>query len=127
MQYLLKTTFLILKNIKDFMILMMIFILFYCLLGMELFAYRVKFGYDGEPCPENSEGLFPDSTFNDLYKSFISVFIVFANDGWSTIYIDHYRAVNWYSSTLYFISLKIFGGYILLSLFLAILLQEYDE
>lgn len=122
-----KTALAIVKNIKSFTILLLIFVCFYCLLGMELFAYRVILDENGQVPDENSHSIgFPSSTFNNFYWSFISVFIVLANDGWSTIFVDHYRTVGSMTATLYFISLKIFGGYILLNLFLAILLNHYD-
>jgi hypothetical protein len=127
MMNLLKTTYVILQNIKSFSILMLLFISFYCLLGMEMFAYNVKMDYNNKPTDWKNPGVYPESTFNDFYKSFIAVFIVLANDGWSTIFVEHYRSYKPFQTTMYFISLKIFGGYILLNLFLAILLKEYDK
>ena len=127
MMDLLKTTEKILSDISQFCILLFLFIVVYCLLGMELFAYKVKFDENDNPVAEDEEGSYPSSNFNNFYSSFLSVFIVLANDGWSTIYINHYRAYKPLQATIYFISLKIFGGYILLNLFLAILLQNYDE
>lgn len=124
---LLRTTGKILKDISQFTILMMLFILVFCLLGMEMFAYQVKFDTDNMPVHWEEEGYYPSSNFNNIYTSFYSVFIVLANDGWSTIYINHYRSYKQIQSTSYFISLKIMGGYILLNLFLAILLENYDQ
>ena len=40
---------------------------------------------------ENVTGRIPDSNFNNFIESVLSVFIVLANDGWSTIYFDHAR------------------------------------
>ena len=74
----------------------------------------------------------PDSTFNTFWESIVSVFIVLANDGWSTIYFDHARIYREEGQSvilpmIYFISLIIIGQNILFQLFLAILLQEFDE
>jgi hypothetical protein len=72
-----------LKDISNFSVLLLIFMLIYTLLGMELFAYNVH-----EP---NTDNEYPDSNFNTFLDGFISVFIVLANDGWSTIFITHYH------------------------------------
>jgi len=74
----------------------------------------------------------PDSTFNTFWESIVSVFIVLANDGWSTIYFDHARIYREEGQSavlpmIYFISFIIIGQNILFQLFLAILLQEFDE
>ena len=75
------------------------------------------------------KGKIPDWNFNNFADAFICVFIVIANDGWSPIYYDHVRSSNgdWYKATLFFISLIIIGQFILFQLFLAILLQEFEE
>ncbi len=92
---------------------------------MELFAYKVRFNEQHEVDMQNGEA--PDSTFDNFLYAFLSVFIVLANDGWSTIYIDHYLATSGVVASFFFVSLLIFGQYILLNLFLAILLQNFDE
>lgn len=68
----------------------------------------------------------PDSNFNDFLNAFTSIFIVLANDGWSQIYYNYYRAVSAGTATVFFISLVIIGQKILLNLFLAILLENFD-
>jgi hypothetical protein len=56
-------------------------------------AYKVKFNSDGrKDLSENGKS--PDSTFNNFLEGFVSVFIVLANDGWSKIFIDCFRAGN---------------------------------
>jgi len=105
----------------------------YSLLGMELFAYKVKFDEDdwpiqgGDESIGQMEGTYPDSTFNTFLEAFVTVFIVLANDGWSTIYINHYRATGWLKSTVFFVSLLIIGQFLLLNLFLAILIRNFDD
>ena len=115
--------FLTISDIKSFLLLLLMFMITYTLLGMELFAYSIKFNEDDKWDLENGE--FPDSTFNNFMEGFYSVFIVLANDGWSTIYFNHYRASLGFTATPYFISLLIFGQYILLNIFLAILLENF--
>lgn len=61
----------------------------YCLLGMEFFAERVKIDSEGLI---KSSGEDLDSNFNTFIDSMTTVFIVLANDGWSTIFFNHYLA-----------------------------------
>jgi hypothetical protein len=116
---LLKTIGHTLKDISNFSVLLFLFIFTYTLLGMEVFAYKAKFT-NGDPDIEN--GSFPNSNFNYFLEAFTSVFIVLANDGWTVIYFNYYRAVSGGISTFFFVTLLIFGQFILLNLFLAILL-----
>lgn len=88
------------KDISNFSVLLLIFMIIYSLLGMELFAYTVA---------KDDDGNYPDSTFNTFIDAFISVFIVLANDGWSTIYVNHYRSVGPLKSSLFFITLLMIG------------------
>jgi len=85
----------------------------------------VRFNEDDEVDLRGGE--YPDSTFNTFWESFISVFITLANDGWTTIYFNHYRAKGGVLSSLYFVSLILIGQLILLNLFLTIFLQNFDE
>jgi len=96
-----------LKDISNFSVLLFLFVFTYSLLGMDLFAYKVKFNEEDQYDLE--DGSYPDSHFNTFLEAFVSVFIVLANDGWSTIYFNHYRSVGATSSTIFFISLLIFG------------------
>lgn len=92
----------------------------YTLLGLELFAYKAKFNDDGNLDLEG--GTSPDSNFDKFLNSIITVFIVLTNDGWSSIFYNYNRGAGAVSSTIYFVSLIIFGQKVLLNLFLAILL-----
>ena len=92
----------------------------YSLLGMELFAYKAAFNADNEVDLENGE--YPNSNFNNFLDAFASVFIVFANDGWTNLFFGHYRASGSLVSLIFFLSLLLIGQFILLNLFLAILL-----
>lgn len=132
-----------LSDIRDFSILLGIFMFIASLLGMELFGYKVAYRQDadvpivdyepklnltsGELTVDSASVNFPDSTFNTFVEAVASVFIVLANDGWSTIYIYHARAVGSVLATLYFLLLLIFGQYFLLNLFLANLIRNFDE
>jgi hypothetical protein len=79
------------KDITYFSILLLLFMSVYTLLGLELFAFKARFNENDEPDPDGS---FPDSTFNNFIEAFVSVFIVLANDGWSTIYLNMFRTAG---------------------------------
>lgn len=55
------------------------------------------------------------------------MFIVLANDGWSTIYFNCYRAAGSVEATIFFLSLLLIGQYMLLNLFLTILLSNFAD
>jgi Ion transport protein len=91
LHHLLKTIARTLKDVSTFSILLFIFMFCFALLGMELFAFRVRFADDfsldlitGQP---------PDSNYDTLLNAFATVFIVLTADGWSAIYFAHYRAL----------------------------------
>jgi voltage-dependent calcium channel L type alpha-1D len=96
----------------------------YCLLGMEFFAHRVKINSDGVV---DEDGVNPNSNFNTFSDSIATVFVVLANDGWSPIYYNHYMAVSGPIAVLFFVSLLMLGQFLILNLFLAILLENFDE
>lgn len=57
----------------------------------------------------------------------MSVFIVIVGDGWSNLYSMYTRACGSFRSTFYFLTLLIFGKYIILNLFIAILILNFEE
>ena len=65
--------------------------------------------------------------FDDFIWAFTTVFIILTAESWSYVWFAHYRAVNSIASTLYFYSLLIIGNKIILNIFLAILLSNFDE
>ena len=121
----LKTISTSLKEVSSFSILIFLFIYIYTLLGLELFAFKAKFNENGEVDMENGEA--PIFSFDGIIKSAITVFIILTNDGWSGIFYSYYRAVGSIVATVYFVTFIIIGQRILLNLFLAILLRNFDD
>lgn len=114
-----------LKDVSNFGILLCLFIFIYTLLGMELFAYKVKFDTNGNMTSDDT-GTNPRINFDKFYNAFITVFIVLTGEDWNKIYYSYARK-NYFASTIFFYSLIVFGQLILLNLFLAILLDNFDE
>ena len=50
-----------------------------------------------------------------------------ANDGWTRIYFEHYRATNGISTTFFFFLLIIGGQFILLNLFISVLIENFEQ
>ena len=92
---------------------------------MNMFAYNVAF--DSNNAIDLETGVAPDSNFNTILSAFAAVFVVLTADGWSLVYFLHYLGIPTFGTTVYFIALIILGQRILLNLFLAILLQNFDE
>ena len=93
---------------------------------MELFANKVKLdpitGY-----VDLDNGVSPEVNFDTFINAFSTVFIILTNDGTSAIYYNLYRTVSSYTSTIYILIMILIGQKVILNLFIAILLQNFDE
>jgi len=121
----LMTTYKTLIDASNFCILLFLFIYTNTLLGMELFAYKVKFNENDQFDME--DGKYPNSNFNTFIEAFVSIFVVLANDGWSTIYFNHARGSLPIATIIFFATFMAICQFILLNLFLAILVQNFDD
>lgn len=112
------------KDISNFSVLLVLFMFTYTLLGMELFAYRVRFNDDGEVVSDGS-GTSPRANFDEFVFGMTTIFIVLIGEDWNSVMYSHARATgNVYQ--IFFILLFILGNLILLNLFLAILLKNFE-
>ena len=82
-----------LKDVATFSILLFLFIFIFTLLGMELFAFKVKFNEETDKV-DLEGGTSPSVNFDSFLNSFSLVFIVLTNDGISDIYYKLYRTVG---------------------------------
>jgi hypothetical protein len=108
------------KDIANFSVLLFLFLFTFTLLGLELFANKVKFNDSGEVDLINGKSFRP--SFDDFFKSFITIFMVLIGDNWPQYMYKHMIAVGDFSA-FFFVFLQVFGKYVLLNLFLAILLE----
>jgi hypothetical protein len=92
----------------------------YSLLGMELFAYKVKFDKN-DNISDAPDAKPLQTNFDSFLWSFTTVFILLTEDGWSYIFHAYYRAYSNWRATLFFLSNYIIGAKILMNIFLAIL------
>ena len=133
-----------LTTIGDYVILLMLFVYVFALLGMSFFAGRIKFDSNGL-CSVQQPGSYPEpiifpvyrdriafegeaprTNFDELVWSVITIFQVLMGQGWNNIMYEAMRCVGPISA-LYFIALVIGGNIIMLNLFLAILLGNFDK
>ena len=136
----LMTTWLALKDMGDFLILLVAYLIISSLLSTELFAYRVLFSKKtGFPINRFDKsnvnyGDFssPRLNFNNFTESLVTNFVVIVLDGWNLVMYDVYRTsdnkvlshyIQFY--LIYFILLVIIGNMILLNLFLAVLINNF--
>lgn len=110
-------------TIGNYVILLGLFIYVYSLLGMQFFAGKLKFNEDGYYDPN---GEVARANFDTIYWAAITVFEILIGDNWNQVMFDCIKAVGILSS-IYFISLILFGNIIMLNLFLAILLGNFDK
>lgn len=85
-----------LKDIQFFAFLLVLFMFIFTLLGMELFAYRIKYDNEDKEKPidsdDVSEGFYPRASFNTFGLGFTTIFIVFIGEDWNSVMYDHYRS-----------------------------------
>jgi len=113
-------------TIKDYTILLGLFIYVFALLGMSFFAGQVKFDVNDYNTVDTKNGVSPRANFDRLMTAALTVFEIMIGENWNGVMYDHMRASGT-ASCLYFILLVIFGNIIMLNLFLAILLGNFDR
>ena len=96
---------------------MFLLIFIYALIGMQFF---------GDKADTQSDDPTMRTNFSTFLRSLLSIFQVLTGENWNEvmyIIIDNYG----FASSLYFVSLIVFGNFMILNLFLAILLQNISE
>ncbi|CAD8151145.1 unnamed protein product [Paramecium pentaurelia] len=98
-------------GIAYFIILLLLFMSVAALLGMELFAYKTPYRYN----------------FNNYLTSMLVVFMLLTNESWNTIAYTFMYDLESIYPVIYFVIVIIFGNFILLKLFIAILINNFHE
>ncbi|KAG4062064.1 Sodium channel protein type 4 subunit alpha B [Phytophthora cactorum] len=119
-----------LASIANFGVLLFIFIYIYALVGMQFFGNTMRFDSNGYPTPYNINdywsGTVPRLNFDTFLWSTITVFKIITTDNWNE---DMYNVIrsNGMFAALYTISLIVFGNFIMMNLFLALLLDKFSS
>lgn len=90
---------------------------------MQFFAGKLKFNSKNEYDPN---GTSPRENFDTLLWALVTVFEILVGERWNLVMYSAMRAVGTVSS-LYFVTLTLFGNIIMLNLFLAIILGNFEQ
>lgn len=112
-------------TIGDYVILLMLFIYVFALLGMSLFAGRLRFDDEGR-C-DLAAGALPRAHFDSIGWSLITIFQVLMNEKWTEVMYSAFRCASIPTSAVYFIVLVLSVNIVMLKLFLAILLGNFEK
>merc|ERR1711871_1827506 len=113
---LLKTLRSAIVGVSNASVVLLIIVFIFTLLGMQLFGGKFDFAEDP-----------PRHHFDNLWWAFVSVFQVLTGENWNEVLYNGIRATGWAESVIYFTLLNIVGAYIILNLFMAILLGQFDD
>jgi len=133
MRILLEKIILTVFDISNFALLLFLFMYIYSLMGMQFFANTFKFDDDGYAIPIGQDA--PDGTlwaeipserhnFDDFHFAFVTIFLILSGENWNGVMYDGWRAKG-PGAVIYFISLIVLGMFIVMTLFLAILLNNF--
>ena len=113
-----------LKDIANFAVLLALFIFTFTLLSLELFSGNLKFDEQGNL--DAARGSSPRTNFDTFVNALTTIFIILIGDDWNTIMMQLVRA-NGYPTLVFTLSVVVLGNFVLLSLFLAILLKNFED
>jgi len=101
-------------------LILMLFIFMFSTLGISLFSEAYK------KHEKENKGTFPSGRwrFDYIHNSMLTVFQCITGDSWNTVMFDTKEATYSNFVALYFIVVVVFGGFIVLNLFIAILLSR---
>ena len=114
------------KRMIDFFILFILFWYIYSLLGYSLFNNGLKFNNENEFNESSNSTKF---NFDNFFNSLLSTFIIIFGDNFETIFIDCLRSkkIKSYNVIIYFISIVLICQITLLNIFLAYLIDNFEE
>ena len=116
------------QDIVYFAFLLSLFMYIYSMIGMQFFANRLRFDENGfrvrPGTPGYDDAEVPRSHFDTLLWAFTTIFQVLSGENWNSCMYDAWRAVG-IGGAVYYISLILFGLFIVMNLFMAILLSNF--
>lgn len=86
LRQLLTTAVGVIKDMRYFMLILFVYLLVASLLGMQFFAYKIRYNQDGTPYKAGlhdiSKTHSPRLNFDNFPRSFMSNFVILAQDNW---------------------------------------------
>lgn len=113
LKILMQVVLLSLDDIFNFLLVFVLFWVIFATLGMQLFQGKM------------TDFSATRAHFNDLWWSFVTVFQIVTAENWNLVLYSAINGAGW-AATCYFIPVFVICNYVLLSLFLAILLGNFD-
>ena len=96
-----------LAGIGNYLVLLLLFVYIESLLGMQMFAGKLKF--DDESKYDLENGKSPRLNFDNLWNSFLTIFCILIGEDWNQIMYDGQRSTNKLMASVYFIVLVCLG------------------
>ena len=100
------------------------------LLGMELFGHKVKYDNNdnaiADPTSFEEEKSSPRVNFDNIGMGMLTIFVMFIGEDWNNVMYKHERVIGWLCKIVFPLFLVTLN-WILLNLFLAILLSNFDQ
>eukprot|EP01012_Entosiphon_sulcatum_P001229 TRINITY_DN10227_c0_g1_i2.p1 TRINITY_DN10227_c0_g1~~TRINITY_DN10227_c0_g1_i2.p1 ORF type:complete len:1748 (-),score=254.68 TRINITY_DN10227_c0_g1_i2:23-5266(-) len=101
-----------LRKVICLAVIMALLLFVYCLVGMQFFTTAF---------PASSR-----ATFRTLWEGYLTCFVIITGDGWTSTMQVAMEATN-PAAALYFITLFSFGQYMIVNLFIAILIEKFEQ
>lgn len=115
-----------LKDLLSFFVLLLLIVLVFSLLGVEFFAQYIKIDDEGNIVQKGGKS--PRLNFDTPAEAFVTVFTCMIGDDWNFIMHNYMRAKrDLVLPPLFFLVIMIFGHLFIMSLFLAILLKNFED
>ena len=100
-------------------VVLLIIMFIFVLLGMQLFGGV----YDEAFSPDEK----PRAHFDNFWWAFVTVFQVLTGENWNEVLYNTMFAAGPGAAVIYFVALNVVGNYLILNLFLAILLGNFEQ
>ena len=113
-------------DLRDFMMLLLIFMVIFALLGRELYAYKVRFLPDGKATKDYAVGTSNRLNFDSFADAMVTVFVIITSDGWNFLMYDHVRTSSGLTAIVFFFSIQLFGNFMLVKLFIGMVINNFS-
>ena len=108
-----------LDSLVHFSFVLALFIFIYALLGMQFFA--------GAMFVDDDHTEVSRANFDTFWWSIVTVFQIIGGENWNDVLYITIHGSGWFLGISFCVSLFILGNYVMLNLFLAILLSNFDD
>ena len=130
------------SDVGNFGLLLFLLMYIFALVGMQFFANTFRFDANGQVVPwephiynhttpphapwtPERPYTIERSNFDDLASAFITIFQILTGEDWNNVMYNGIRAQGW-PAAAFFVGIVVIGNLIVLNLFLAILLGNFD-